>query len=100
MPTPTPNTAVPPLDFGSSQGDSNAPVVPTGLMRLQEKMAKKDITHAPELSQAAVRRKSVLPKSGRGAELSGNLEPTMARLAIRTPYVASETIMTKGVGLN
>jgi hypothetical protein len=69
-------------------------------MRLQEKMAKKDITHAPELSQAAVRRKSVLPKSGRGAELSGNLEPTMARLAIRTPYVASETIMTKGVGLN
>ena len=62
-------------------------------------MAKKDILQTPELSQAAVRRKCVLPKSGRGAEVIGrNLEPTMARLAIRTPYVASETVLTKGVG--
>lgn len=98
-PTPTPHTAIPPLDFGSSL-NSNTPPVPTGLMRLQEKMAKKDIAQTPELSQAAVRRKSVLPKSGRGAEVTGsNLEPTMARLAIRTSYVASETVVTKGVGL-
>lgn len=37
----------------------------TGLMRLQEKMARKEIAHQVELTQAAVRRKSVLPKSGR-----------------------------------
>jgi hypothetical protein len=37
----------------------------TGLMRLQEKLARKEIAHQVELTQAAVRRKSVLPKSGR-----------------------------------
>lgn len=96
-PTPTPHSAIPSPDFGPGSIHTDATAGPTGLMRLQEKMAKKDVGQATELMQAAVRRKSVLPKSGRGDDVAGSLEP-IARTVSRTSYVALDTATTKGVG--
>lgn len=75
-------------------------VAPTGLMRLQEKLAKKEGVEPTELIQAAVRRKSVLPKSGRGDDfenVSAKTESAVARGASKVFYPAGETQLTKGV---
>lgn len=91
-PTPTPHTAIPPPDFGSGQTHTENSSGPTGLMRLQEKLAKKEVGQATELLQAAVRRKSVLPKSGRGDDVASTLEPPVPRTTARTLYIAAETL--------
>ncbi|KAJ9102272.1 hypothetical protein QFC19_004820 [Naganishia cerealis] len=56
---------IPAPNFAESASTKEKDEGLTGLMRLQEKMARKEIAHQVELTQAAVRRKSVLPKSGR-----------------------------------
>jgi hypothetical protein len=99
-PTPTPHTAIPPPDFGSGQTHSDATTGPTGLMRLQEKLAKKEVGQATELMQAAVRRKSVLPKSGRGDDVASSLEPPVPRTAVRTSYVAETSMKEVGQSRN
>jgi hypothetical protein len=64
-PTPTAMPHIPAPNFGINIAEKEEDEALTGLMRLQEKLARKEIAHQVELTQAAVRRKSVLPKSGR-----------------------------------
>ncbi|KAJ9109024.1 hypothetical protein QFC21_000350 [Naganishia friedmannii] len=63
--TPTPTPHIPALNFAVSAAGMERDEALTGLMRLQEKLARNEIAHQVELTQTAVRRKSVLPKSGR-----------------------------------
>jgi hypothetical protein len=69
-------------------------------MRLQEKLAKKEGGDRPELVQAAVRRKSVLPKSGRGDDfenVSVKVESTVTRVASKALYGTGEAQATNEV---
>lgn len=98
-PTPTPQNGIPSPDFGASP-TSGEPSAPTGLMRLQEKLAKKEGGDRPELLQAAVRRKSVLPKSGRGDDfenVSAKVESTVTRVAAKAIYGTAEVQTTNEV---
>ncbi|KAJ9125367.1 hypothetical protein QFC22_000327 [Naganishia vaughanmartiniae] len=61
--TPTPHIPAPSFAVRAVAKEQDEAL--TGLMRLQEKLARKEIAHQVQLTQAAVRRKSVLPKSGR-----------------------------------
>jgi hypothetical protein len=103
-PTPTSQSGIPAPDFGTSPPYGDTGAAPTGLMRLQEKLARKESGgERPELVQAAVRRKSVLPKSGRGDDLgavSAKVESTVARVASKSMYASGVAQTTKEVCLS
>jgi hypothetical protein len=101
-PTPTPQSGIAAPDFSTSPTYGEAGAAPTGLMRLQEKLARKEGGERPELVQAAVRRKSVLPKSGRGDDVgavSAKVETTVARVASKSMYGSGVAQTTKEVCL-
>lgn len=101
-PTPTPQNGIATPDFAASPTSGESSAAPTGLMRLQEKLARKEGAERPELVQAAVRRKSVLPKSGKGNDLgSGPAKAgsTVARVVAKPMYGASEPQISNAVSL-
>lgn len=101
-PTPTPQNGIATPDFAASPTSGESSAAPTGLMRLQEKLARKEGAERPELVQAAVRRKSVLPKSGKGNDLgSGPAKAgsTVARVVAKPMYGASDPQISNAVSL-